>query len=132
MIYWPTNGDAISWHFPNNLQLTEDTIPTGGLFLELRNDVGLWWIDGDITPDSVTPGFITYGWEPGEDPMFPPAGEYTYTLWLFHEIEPGVWDDGVVVSKGLCIVGTYENAPQQIENESEYIQYEQFGETFGI
>lgn len=131
MIYWPTNGDAISWHFPNNLQLTEDTLPDE-LLLELRNDVGRWLIDGDIDPQDITPGFITYGWEPGEDPVYPPTGEYTYTLWAYHEIEPDVWDDGIVISKGLCIVGEYDEKPQQIENENEHIQYEQFGENFGI
>lgn len=128
MIYWPTDGSAIRWAFPNNTGMTGQEPWLAGLYLELRNDTGRWYLDGDISPE-FTPNYLIYGWEPGPDATNPPAGEYTYFLWAYELCGEWEWCNGKIIAQGLCIVGEYEDAPGQFERE---MLYEQFGENIGI
>lgn len=114
MIYWPLPPAPVRWDFPNSFQLTEEDVP-GGLVLEIRSDVGLWTIDGDVAPVTFTPGYIRYEFDQYPVDTLPAEGEYTYIL------KDG---DGRVLSTGLLIVGDYFPEREQYEKPIQYEQYD--------
>lgn len=129
MIYWPTDGSAIEWAIPNNTGLTGAEGGDYTLALEFRNDVGLWWFDGNLDDATFTPNYILYGWTPDDGEGFPPDGEYTYTLRKYRSIGLDEWDEGEVIARGICIVGAYDERPAQFEQDGQ--TYEQFGQFAG-
>ena len=127
MIYWPTNTAEVRWDFPNNFQFKDGNLPDG-FWLECRNDVGLWILDGDITADTVDPGYIHCAFDQipeGEDGgIFPTKGEYTYKLYAWWDPERESEDARTqLISEGLMIVGSYEEARTEYDNAVEYEQY---------
>ena len=127
MQYWPTNTEEIVWRFPNNMSLKDDDTFPDGLFLELRNDVGLWILDGEVALAEITPGYLSWIWSQDLDGPFPPTGEYTYTLYAYdYDVDQGEWVNERVLDSGLMITGEFDYKPTQIDEIA--VEYEQYGQ----
>ena len=127
MLYWPTNTNDVVWPFPNHLSLTEETLPDE-MYLEVRNDVGLWVIDGEIGDSEVTPGYIIWKWRQDIEEQLPPVGEYTYALYGYrYDLETDSWCGAQLLDTGLLFVGDFAYEPAQLYEEIA-VEYEQYGE----
>ena len=116
MIYWPMKpGTTMTIAFPNSYGFAaagweED------LFLEIRNDVGRWVINGEWGYVDVTANYFISYWDVPEGEDYPwPDGEYTYYL------RRG--EDGPIVSQGILFIGNFDGERNENENTTIYDQY---------
>lgn len=129
MIYWPiTPGAEFTIAFPNNLGLKPEDLEELDLYVEIRNDVGLWTLTGSGWDFDATPGWIlVYMTNPDEvDPSFyPPEGEYTYEAHVEHPSPDGDDYSDRILSRGLMVFGDYKAERKEYDKE---IYYQQYGE----